>query len=152
VNQLVNNTRDLKQKYVLLKQQLEDKVNEHLKRYHDFEIEIQQKRQEYEMMKQEIEKSKLIWPDSKSKKFDQKIQEIFGDEFEKMTSDNQDTCISSSPKAQKTYQIMIGELMNPAVDYRGFLLFHGIGSGKTCSTLSAILKRWEVFDNISSEE
>ncbi len=71
--------------------------------------------------------------------FIQKMSELFKNYFNEIKDDNHKiTCnAESNPKFELlTHQKVIRDYFNIYTPYRGLLLFHGLGSGKTCSSIA----------------
>ena len=73
------------------------------------------------------------------KMFIQKMNELFKNYFNEIKDDNNKiTCnTESNPKFELlTHQKVIRDYLNLYTPYRGLLLYHGLGSGKTCSSIA----------------
>ena len=59
--------------------------------------------------------------------------EDFGNNYEKIREYRDEVC---KPKGAYYHQLLLNKLINPNTPYKGLLLFHGLGSGKTYSAIS----------------
>lgn len=84
----------------------------------------------------------MSFPNIKNDKFQKKINRKFGKyTIPKKKKTFKQICYPKEYKLQKPQQF-VGQYINPKTPYKGLLLFHKIGSGKTCSSIS-IAEQWK---------
>src|SRR5580700_1437198 len=84
----------------------------------------------------------MSFPKIKDKDFNKKIDKIY--QRYKIPSRKKtfkEICFPKSFELQKSQQF-VSKYINPKTNYKGILLFHGIGSGKTCSAIR-IAEEWK---------
>jgi superfamily II DNA or RNA helicase len=87
------------------------------------------------------------YPNIGDDNFTKKINEIFSDyKIKKENKTIEEICNPKKYKLQLP-QLFVSEFMSPKTDYNGILIYHRIGSGKTCTGIR-IAEKWKTKKNI----
>ena len=93
-------------------------------------------------IKYNIERSKIKYPDIKDNDFRQDIGKIFKQyKIKPKKQSIKDICYPTKFTYQNP-QLFVGDFINPATPYKGLLLYHKIGAGKTCAGVN-ICEGWK---------
>jgi hypothetical protein len=93
-------------------------------------------------IKYNIERSKIIYPDIKDNDFRQDIGKIYKQyKIKPKKQSIKDICYPTKFTYQNP-QLFVGDFINPATPYKGLLLYHKIGAGKTCAGVN-ICEGWK---------
>jgi len=89
----------------------------------------------------------MSYPDVTSDKFHKRINNIFKDYYvPKKKKSFKQICYPSSYELQLPQQFL-SKYINPKTPYKGILVFHQIGSGKTCTSIR-IAEAWKEYRKI----
>lgn len=80
------------------------------------------------MVSKNVKNKRLVWAPLSSDKFTQRVEESISLAIKNVNK-------SDKFKLQE-HQKIVRAYMNPETPYRGILLYHGLGSGKTCSAIA----------------
>ena len=87
------------------------------------------------------------YPDISDKNFQSKIKEIFREyKIKNKKSSLKDFCYPKKFTFQLP-QLFVAEYLNPKTPYKGILLYHKIGAGKTCAGIQ-IAEKWKEHKKI----
>ena len=100
-----------------------------------------------DLIEYNIERSKIKYPDIKDTNFRQDIGKIFKQyKIKDKKASLKDICFPTKFTFQNP-QLFVGEYINPVTPYKGLLLYHKIGAGKTCAGVK-ICEEWKHKKNI----